>query len=142
MFSFLGTVDYRNPVGEKLTVDFGIGIGGFLIHSLATTNSVNRWVRDSTPWKEGDERKTVNKLHFTALTPGMEGSVRLAYKLGPSASLGLTGRVLVISKIKDTWEATDYYQTDWEPLEPKLVNMKQGYEYGGVGWGLGISISF
>jgi hypothetical protein len=142
VFPLLGRVDYRAQSKGNITFTLGIGIGGYVFHSVCTTTSTYTYVMDYEPWKRGDVRKNISRIHLTALTPGGEGSVTLARRLGPSVSLGITATVLVNSKIEDTWESSGYYPTDWDPAEAELITMKYGYEYGGMGWGLGLSLSF
>ena len=80
--------------------------------------------------------------HFTAATAGGEGSIGFAYRLSASLSLGLTGRLILISKIEDTSEYADYYKPEWKPAESRLSTMKYGEEYGGIAWGIGASLIF
>lgn len=119
-----------------------MGLGAYVIHSIWTTTEINTFVKDFGDWKKGDVYKYVLRDHFTAVTPGGEGSIGFACKLSPSVSLGITGRLILISKIKAISEETSYYQIDWTPAEPELVSMKYGNEYGGIGWSLGASLSF
>jgi hypothetical protein len=82
------------------------------------------------------------RSHFTAATPGGEGSIGFAYRLSPSVSLALIGRLIFISKIEDTSEYADYYKSEWEPAEARLSTMKYGEEYGGIAWGVGAMLTF
>jgi hypothetical protein len=97
---------------------------------------------DFQPWKEGDVRQDVSRSHFTAATPGGEGSIGIVHKLTPSLFLGLTGRLILISKTEDTDEYADYYKPEWNPAESRLSTMKYGEEYGGIAWGVGASLIF
>ncbi len=138
----LASLDYTRAFQDDLTLGLGMGMGGYVIHSANVTSETYRYEANNDPWKKGDVRKDVYRTHLTALTPGVEGSVALAYRINPSLRLGLTGKIMVISRIRDTWEYTEYSPTDWDPAQPQLVTIKNGYEYGGVGWGLSATVSF
>ena len=99
-------------------------------------------MEDYSSWKKGDIRKNVWRSYFTAAIPGGEGSIGFAYRLTSSVSLGMTGRLILISKTKDISEYTDYYETEWDSAEPELTTIKQGEEYGGMGWGIDVSLIF
>lgn len=142
VFPVLARMDYQHPVTDRLSVSLGLGIGGYVFHSTCTTTQIHTWVQDSAPWKRGDVSRGVSRVHLTAAAPGAEASIGLAHQLGPSVSLGVTLKVLATSKIDDTWESTGYYAADWDPAEDELMTIKNGYQYGGMGWGIGASISF
>lgn len=113
-----------------------------MFHAINTITQTNTYVEEYSHWKKGDVRKNVWRSHFTAATPGGEGTIGFAYRLSSSVSLGITGRLILISKIQDVTEYTDYYKTDWDPAQPELIIMKYGEEYGGMGWGIGASLIF
>jgi hypothetical protein len=138
----LAKIGYDRRTGDDLVFGVGVGVGAFMLYSNHRTTETERYVQDSVPWKEGDVSRNVYREHLAAVIPGGEASFTLAYRLSSSALLGLTARILAISKIKDTWEYTGYYATDWDPAEPELITLKNGYEYGGIGWGLGVTVSF
>jgi hypothetical protein len=117
-------------------------MGAYVFHSVVKTTETHTYVKDWGSWKTGDVSHDVWRIHFTAASPGGEGSIGFAYKLNPSLSLGITGRLTLIAKIKDTYEYTDYYKTDWDPVEPQLMTVEHGEEYGGIGWGMGVSLIF
>jgi len=135
-------LSYQSSIQDNLGFNFGIALGAYVIHSITTTTDSRTYMKDFGEWKKGDVSKYVSPDHFTAVTPGGEGSIGFACKLSPSVSLGITGRLILISKIKAISEETSYYQIDWTPAEPELVSMKYGNEYGGIDWSLGASLSF
>lgn len=135
-------MSYQNPIWDNLSFNFGAGVGGYLFHSTTTITEIHTYVKDYSSWKKGDIRKNVGRSHLTAVTPGGEGSIGFAYRLTPSVSLGITGRLILISKVEDVTENTDYYKTDWDPAEPELMTMKYGEEYGGIGWGISALLIF
>ena len=116
--------------------------GAYVFHSNQTITTTQTYVDDFRPWNEGDVRQNVSRSHFTAATPGGEGSIGLVYRLGPSISLGLIGRLILISKTEDTDEYADYYKPEWDPAESRLSTMKYGEEYGGIAWGVGATLMF
>jgi hypothetical protein len=135
-------LSYQNSILGNLDFNFGTGIGAYLIYSTSTITQINAYVEDYYSWKKGDIRKNVWSSHFTAATAGGEGSIGFVYRLTPSLSLGITGRLILISKIENIAEYTDYYETEWDPAEPKLMTIKEGEEYGGMGWGIDVSVIF
>ena len=138
----LAKLGFKNRAADKLDVGFGVGIGGYIFHSTSTTTQIYTFVQDSEPWKTGDVRRSVSRVHLTAASPGAEVSIRLGHRLNQSVSLAITARALATSRIDDTWESTGYYASDWDPAQDELVTMTYGYQYGGIGWGIGASISF
>jgi len=137
----LGRLDYRQTWRDNLSLDLGIGMGGYVLHSVTTSTEAYRYVQNSDPWREGDIQKNVFRTHLSAVTAGGEGLVALACEISRALSLGLTGRIIITSKVEDTWESSGYYPTGWDPVEPELLTVKNGFQYGGTGWGLGATIS-
>jgi len=117
-------------------------LGAYVFHAIHTTNVTWTYVQNWGDWKSGEVYKCVWRSHLTVATPGGEGSIGFAYKLSSSVSLGITGRLILISKVTDVTETTSYYQTDWDPKEPELTTVKDGNEYGGIGWGISASLLF
>jgi hypothetical protein len=138
----LASLGYTRALRSDLTLGLGLGMGGYIVHSADVTTEIYRYETNHESWKKGDVRKNVYRAHMTALTPGVEGSVALTYPINSSICLGLTGKIIVISRIRDTWDYTEYCPTDWDPAPPQLVTIKNGYEYGGVGWGMSATVSF
>lgn len=135
-------MSYRKHTRDDLSVNLGAGLGAYVLYSVSTTTDIRTYVKDSGDWKRGDVDKDIWRTHFTAVTPGGEGSIGFAYELSPSISVGITGRIILISKIENLYELTSYYKTNWEPAEPQLMTIKLGEEYGGMGWGIGASVIF
>jgi hypothetical protein len=135
-------LSFRGSINNHFAFDLAVGSGAYLFHSVTATTQLLTYVKELEWWKVGDVRKTVSRDHFAATTIGGEASIGFAYKLNSSLSLGVSGRLILISEIKDISEITDYYKTHWEPAEPVLITIKQGNEYSGIGWGFGASLSF
>ena len=100
-FPILGRLSYQRPIRDDFSFQLAAAAGAYIFHSSHTITSTQTYMDDFQPWNEGDVRKNVSRSHFTAATPGGEGSVGFVYGLTPSLALGLTGRVILISKIED-----------------------------------------
>jgi hypothetical protein len=135
-------LSYQRSVRNDFSFYLAAASGAYIFHSSHTIIATQTYADDFEPWKEGDVVQNVSRSHFTAAAPGGEGSIGFAYRLSPSLSLGLTGRVILISKVEDTSEHADYYKPEWNPAESQLSVMKYGEEYGGIAWGVGASLIF
>ncbi len=142
IFPFLARLSYQRPGQNDFDFHLSVGSGAYLFHASHTTTATQTYIDDFQPWQKGDVREDISRSHFTAATPGGEGSIGFAYRLSPNISVGLTGRLMLISKIRDTTERVDYYKPDWSPAQSQLSTMKYGEEYGGLGWGVGGSLIF
>lgn len=141
MLPILGRLEYSVPLSHNLTFNVGTGWGGYILYSVVTSTQSQLYVQDYDFWREGDITKNVFRTHLSAIAGGGEGVVTLAYKIAGVLSAGLTGRIIATSKVDDTWESSGYYPTDWDPAQPEIITITEGYEYGGFGWGLGIAVS-
>jgi hypothetical protein len=142
VFPLLARLSYQGLDLGRINLNFGLGIGAYIFNSTNTTEETEIYVLNTGGWKKGDVNKYILREHFTSATPGGEGSIGFAYKLSSSVTLGITGRLILISKIENTLEYTTFYKTNWDPSDPELVLMKSGEEFGGIGWGMGASLSF
>jgi hypothetical protein len=137
----LGRLEYLVTLRHNLTLNLGAGWGGYVLYSTVTSTQTQVYVQDYDPWRPGDIQKNVIRTHLCAITPGGEAMAELIFELYRHVSLGLSGRMIMTSKVKDQWESSGYYATDWDPAQPELITITEGYEYGGVGWGLGVVVS-
>jgi|GEM_PF-2378541 len=142
VFPLLGRLSYQRPIQDNLSFNLGLGLGAYLFHSTLTTTETRAYVKDVGNWKKGEVYEDIERNHFTAATPGGEGSAGFAIRLSPHVSLGITGSLILISKVKDINESTSRDPTEWDPASPELVTMKDGNEYGGIGWRIGASLVF
>lgn len=142
MIPILSSLVFDRSIGDRLVLSVGLGMGGYVLYSSRTTTETQTYVQDVDPWAEGEKHKSVFREHLAVVASGGEASIAFSWRIGRSVLLGLTGRMIVISKIRDTWDYIGYYSTDWDPAESELITMKNGYEYGGIGWGLGGTVRF
>jgi hypothetical protein len=126
---------------RNLSLSLGAGWGGYVLYSMVTNTQSQVYVQDYDPWREGDVQRNLFRTQLCTVTPGGEAVVGLTCGIGRQLSLGLNGRIIMTAKVKDQWESSGYYSTDWDPAQPELINITEGYEYGGFGWGLGIVVS-
>jgi hypothetical protein len=140
VFPVLAKVLYENPNG--LIIDGGVGI--YIVRVEQDAMYTEEYVQASGTYRIGDE--VVKKLHLeeTKALPGLEGS--LGYEFNPAGpiSFNLEARLMWLSRVKmsEFFEVKDQFEETWVTPDYDLSTIQSGIEFGGLGYGLGGSISF
>jgi hypothetical protein len=137
----LGRLEYLVAPRRNLTLSLGTGWGGYILYSMVTTTQSQVYVQDYDPWREGNIQRNAFKTQLCTVTPGGEASIGATCEIDRQLSLGLTAKMIITSKVRDQWESSGYYSTDWDPAQPELITITEGYQYGGFGWGLGMTVT-